>query len=111
MNAVSKRQEYNRAYRASESGKAARLKAFRKHNAKVYGYDYKKAEELRDSVAACMICGKYAAETADRVLYVDHDHKTGKIRGLLCGLHNKAIGQFQDSSFLLRRAADYLDGK
>jgi hypothetical protein len=39
---------------------------------------------------------------------VDHCHKTGKIRGLLCNQCNLALGRFKDDSTLLQRAIDYL---
>ena len=40
---------------------------------------------------------------------IDHDHSTGKVRGLLCHQHNLAIGQFDDDIQLIREAADYLE--
>ena len=40
---------------------------------------------------------------------VDHNHITGKIRGLLCNQCNRAIGMLKDDAALLRKAADYLD--
>ena len=40
---------------------------------------------------------------------VDHDHKTGKVRKLLCFNCNTAIGKMSDSPALLREAADYLE--
>jgi hypothetical protein len=42
-------------------------------------------------------------------LYVDHDHKTGAFRGLLCHNCNLGVGHFHDESMSLRIAADYLD--
>ena len=43
-------------------------------------------------------------------LCVDHNHATGRVRGLLCHLCNSAIGKLNDSSALLRKTANYLDG-
>lgn len=52
----------------------------------------------------CLICGE-----TPRRLYVDHDHATGRLRGLLCDLCNRAIGQLREDSAVLRRAANYID--
>ena len=41
-------------------------------------------------------------------LYVDHDHKTGAIRGLLCYNCNFALGHFKDSIERLQKAINYL---
>ncbi len=40
---------------------------------------------------------------------VDHDHQTGKIRGLLCSHCNRAIGLFQDNPEILKSAINYLE--
>jgi hypothetical protein len=40
--------------------------------------------------------------------HVDHDHKTGKVRGILCHGCNTGLGCFKDSPVLLLSAADYL---
>jgi Recombination endonuclease VII/HNH endonuclease len=60
----------------------------------------------------CGICG--LEETATRggnlkALAVDHDHVTGKIRGLLCQECNQAIGKFRDNRDTLLSAIRYLD--
>jgi hypothetical protein len=52
---------------------------------------------------ACAICNQVPT-----LLYVDHDHKTGKVRGLLCNLCNVAIGQLGESEARLLSAVDYL---
>jgi len=62
-------------------------------------------EDLKDllaSVNQCVICGKQEA------LVVDHDHVTGKIRGLLCNKCNMGIGLLQDDPMLLEFARIYL---
>ena len=39
---------------------------------------------------------------------IDHDHETGKVRGLLCHECNTALGKFGDDPAILLRAVDYL---
>jgi hypothetical protein len=53
----------------------------------------------------CFICGKPPTKLR---LAVDHDHKTGLARGLLCWACNRAIGAFRDNADSLQRAVDYL---
>ncbi len=40
--------------------------------------------------------------------HIDHDHSTGKVRGLLCSCCNTGIGMFKDNPDVLDRAAFYL---
>jgi hypothetical protein len=60
----------------------------------------------------CAVCGRpeTAVSRTGKVLglSVDHDHSSGRIRGLLCRRHNQGLGLFFDDPDLLRRAADYL---
>jgi hypothetical protein len=53
----------------------------------------------------CLICG----EIPNKNLSVDHNHITGKIRGLICNSCNIAIAKAKDSPILLRAMADYLE--
>lgn len=55
---------------------------------------------------ACAICG--GTSWGGRLPCVDHDHKTGKVRGLLCNACNLALGYFNDDANALARAAEYL---
>ena len=59
-------------------------------------------QELKASTHACVICG------AEETLVVDHDHKTGQVRGLLCNHCNRGLGHFRDDPTLLEFAAQYL---
>ena len=63
--------------------------------------DYRKL--YAEQEGKCKICG-IECESFD----VDHDHKTGRVRGLLCKPCNKGIGQFKDDPLLVLKAADYL---
>jgi len=56
---------------------------------------------------ACAICLK-KPKTGKRILEVDHDHKTSKIRGLLCWRCNYRLLGKGSTPELLRRAADYM---
>lgn len=69
--------------------------------------DYQNLLILQDS--RCGICNDY--ETIGRTFAVDHCHKTGSVRGLLCFNCNTALGKFKDSPALLLRIADYLSKK
>jgi hypothetical protein len=59
---------------------------------------------IHDQNNRCAICGN----TSIRRLDVDHDHVTGKVRGLLCGRCNKGIGLFDDNKELFGKVILYL---
>ena len=53
----------------------------------------------------CKICSKSSQGIS---LAVDHDHQTGRIRGILCENCNRGLGMFKDSPMLLAEAIKYL---
>jgi hypothetical protein len=58
----------------------------------------------------CAICGKLPGDRNHHTrLDVDHDHKTKRVRGLLCNSCNKALGLLYDDPKLLASAILYLD--
>ncbi len=68
------------------------------------------AARLAAQDGKCAVCGCLPEQSAKGVLAVDHDHATGRVRGLLCGLCNTGIGLLKDNRTFLLRAADYLTG-
>ena len=81
---------------------------------KKYGLTYSEVLEMREKQNnLCLICDEPGFMMNDRVkspLNVDHDHETGKVRGLLCHNCNRGLGLFADNPGRLRKAADYLEG-
>ncbi len=71
-------------------------------------------EMLKSQGGVCAICGKgeqrkYKGKVIR--LSIDHNHKTGKMRGLLCHNCNVGIGHFSDSIEFLLKAITYLKEK
>jgi hypothetical protein len=58
----------------------------------------------------CAICGgpPSGRGATHQRYFVDHDHSTGAVRGLLCHHCNAALGHLRDSPELLEVAAEYL---
>lgn len=52
----------------------------------------------------CAACG----QPQKRYLHVDHDHKTGKVRGLLCTNCNAALGLLHDDPAIIRKLLQYI---
>ena len=74
---------------------------------KTYGITIDQYEALYEAQGrTCYICG--IARGVKKNLSVDHDHLTGYVRGLLCGVCNKFIGYIRDSPDAGYRVGDYL---
>jgi hypothetical protein len=69
--------------------------------------DYKRM--LEEQGGGCYLCGKQPE--GNRALDIDHDHETGKVRGLLCSNHNRGIGLLNDDITILAKAIQYLARK
>lgn len=111
------REEHNRKSR--EYAREYKLKhpewvEKQKHLSKVYNRNrrlqqlYGISTEIYDQIfetqgGKCLICGE-ATE-----LVVDHDHNTGKVRGLLCNFCNVGLGNYLDNPELLKNAIRYLE--
>jgi len=91
------RQPYQRAANNTNKNKDTKYR-------KNYGIGLEEVKELaRLQNYLCLICGE------KKKLYVDHSHKTFKVRGLLCYSCNIALGHFKDSTKVLLNAISYLE--
>jgi hypothetical protein len=61
--------------------------------------------ELLANTTKCAICG---GNRSTRAMVVDHCHETGRVRGVLCNKCNLALGGFDDSIEMLRKAIEHL---
>ena len=82
-----------------------------------YGITPEDYEELLDyQGGVCMICRQpesqinYSSKKVNP-LAIDHNHKTGSLRFLLCARCNTVLGRMNDDPKLLRRMADYLEAE
>jgi len=57
----------------------------------------------------CLCCGRHQSEFARR-LHVDHSHKTGKVRGLLCSNCNTILGKLKEDLVVLEKVKQYITG-
>jgi len=73
-----------------------------------YGCTWKQREKMAiKQNYKCLICEK-SEEALTKILVVDHCHKTGKIRGLLCNNCNNGIGYLKENMKSLKNATKYL---
>ncbi len=69
----------------------------------ITGEEY--AAMLADQGGVCYICG---GKSGKKRLAVDHDHRTGEVRGLLCKRCNRMLGYYGDKPETFTMAAAYL---
>jgi hypothetical protein len=101
---------YSQTFRKKQSRERL-LATYRRYQLKskygltVEAYDVMLAKQN----GVCAICGSKNPRGPGKRLHIDHDHATGKVRGLLCHPCNRALGLVRDSPALLRKAATYLE--
>ena len=101
----------NNTEKAKKSVRAYNLAnpiVYRRHHLKRFGLSVEQYDlMLQQQNGVCAICKQL--ETGKTInLCVDHCHKTGKVRGLLCGKCNKALGLIGDNLETLTNAGIYL---
>lgn len=96
----------DRAYYARDPERRKRQKqaARRRELLREYGLSQEQYDAMVvEAAGRCAVCQR------EDDLQVDHCHSSGRVRGLLCGLCNKALGLLQDDPARLRAAAAYLE--
>ncbi|OHB69014.1 MAG: hypothetical protein A2W17_09665 [Planctomycetes bacterium RBG_16_41_13] len=69
----------------------------------------------REQQGTCSVCGDIKKHPAtagakrNEVLHIDHCHKSGKVRALICAHCNKALGLFKENVKSLQNAIDYIE--
>jgi hypothetical protein len=78
------------------------------HLKQFYGITLEQYDKMvEDQDGVCAICNNINSN--GRRLSVDHNHKTGKVRGLLCGGCNAKLGVIENKDFI-KKAKQYLKG-
>lgn len=112
--------EYKRQYARDPENRKRLTAAQREANKKAgpqraWAYYIKHKYGLTASEYAAMVarqgghCASCGGDPDSRGLAIDHDHKTGKVRELLCHPCNHGIGQFRDDPERMRLAAAYIE--
>ena len=73
--------------------------SFEQYDAMLVSQDYR-----------CLVCRNSFTKTKGGQACVDHDHITGRVRGVLCFNCNTVLGKVKDNTDTLRRAIQYLEG-
>lgn len=95
--------------RYRESNPEAYLESQDKYRLAKYGVTPEKFREMSAAQSGvCKICGK--PPTGSRGFCVDHCHKTGKVRSLLCGKCNSALGMVNEDTKIIYNMAAYVEG-
>lgn len=98
-------------YQGSKRSACRRCELF-KEMTRTYGITREEYENLvEEQKNVCRICGNPETSTRNgnvRLLAVDHNHTTGKVRGLLCSRCNVGLGYFKDDPELLEKAIEYI---
>lgn len=81
----------------------------RKLNLKRYGLTIEQYDQiLKEQGGGCAIC-RAKENGVGRLLYVDHCHGSGRVRGILCHNCNSGIGHFKDDPALMLKAIQYIE--
>jgi hypothetical protein len=87
-----------------DSGEIRSAIYMRQYGITVEEYD----QMVEEQNGRCKICGTDEPGGNRKRFSIDHNHKTGEVRGLLCNPCNAALGLFKDNPTILQSALTYL---
>lgn len=97
--------KYNKKYQQSPGGKRVLWEATVRHKFGIEAEDVARAYDRQNKKCCGCLCDLgLGPET-----HIDHDHATGKFRGLLCATCNQALGLLYDNEETLKRLISYLE--
>ena len=106
-----KKRAYNKAYWATYKRRPRTKQEIRKANLKKFNLTQRDYENLlAEQGGHCYFCAKTPAQQRHGVLFIDHCHETGRVRGLVCAQHNQALVRFGDNVAGFERALAYVRG-
>jgi Recombination endonuclease VII len=96
---------------ASAKNQPGRKRRLRENDLRrIYGMTLNQYDELlRLCHNRCVGCNMEFGIAKGSVPHVDHDHESGRVRGLLCGHCNKVLGLAKDNPEVLRNLTSYLE--
>lgn len=96
--------EYIKQYYKTLKGKETQRRADLKLRYGITIEDYDQMFELQNG--KCKVCG--SEDNGNKRFHIDHNHKSGKIRGLLCNRCNLMLGHAKEDIEILTKAIQYL---
>ena len=97
--------DHNKEWRRKRKGYLTAYDRQRKYGLSVEEYD----QLFQQQKGCCAICGRSQLELK-RNLHVDHNHRTGEVRGLLCFRCNAGVGYLDDKKWL-EKSVKYIANK
>lgn len=94
----------NEMGRRNYTPKPKKVSLFKQSPVNKHGLSKAERDALKQGTT-CFSCGEVEIDR----LAVDHDHLTGKIRGILCKRCNSALGLLRDNPNIIRKLAEYIE--
>lgn len=100
----------------AKNNRSVRRPSCREYRKQLEGVDINRAEKIKWSKSKpmyepfeCPICSKRTIAGITSKVVLEHDHRSGKVRGWVCDSCNTGIGRFKDDRGLLKRAIKFIE--